>query len=231
MHARDPALVRPLAQGHRHRRHGRAAGALLGDGRQRMAQRRPTGRCRRRSGPNFISTAGSGSRCSRSRRRACEDELPPDAFVQMPPTQTNRIAKLRYLSDPLPEDLLVAGPSVAQSVRRDRSGRHQLDRQRSRTWDRTCRCARCATASARSRDDLPERELTRGWLKASHRAVDPARSKPWKPWHPLTRKAQKKVVPGEITEYKIEITGDRQPVPPRPSHLRRDHRAWTCRPA
>ena len=31
---RDAALVRPLAQGHRHRHHGRAAGALLGDGRQ-----------------------------------------------------------------------------------------------------------------------------------------------------------------------------------------------------
>ena len=30
----------------------------------------------------------------------------------MPPTQTNRIAGLRYLSDPLPRDLLVAGPIV-----------------------------------------------------------------------------------------------------------------------
>ncbi len=53
--------------------------------------------------------------------------------------------------------------------------------------------------------DLPEREVSRGWLKASHRALDPQRSKPWKPWHPLTREAQKKVVPGEITEYAIEI--------------------------
>ena len=54
-------------------------------------------------------------------------------------------------------------------------------------------------------DDLHERELTRGWLKASHRAVDEARSNPWRPWHPLTRKAQKKIVPGEINEYAIEI--------------------------
>ena len=36
---RDPALVRPLAQGHRHRNPERAAGAVLGDGRERMAQR------------------------------------------------------------------------------------------------------------------------------------------------------------------------------------------------
>ncbi len=53
--------------------------------------------------------------------------------------------------------------------------------------------------------DLPERELTRGWLKASHRALDAARSKPWKPWHKLTREAQQKVTPGKIEEYAIEI--------------------------
>src|SRR6516165_3237152 len=53
--------------------------------------------------------------------------------------------------------------------------------------------------------DLPERELTRGWLKASNRALDPARSKPWKPWHKLTRQARQKVTPGKIEEYSIEI--------------------------
>ena len=47
--------------------------------------------------------------------------------------------------------------------------------------------------------------MTRGWLKASQRAIDQKRSKPWRPWHPLTREAQKKVIPGEITEYAIEI--------------------------
>jgi len=53
--------------------------------------------------------------------------------------------------------------------------------------------------------DFPERELTRGWLKASHRALDPKRSKPWKPWHPLTRAAARPVASGEINEYAIEI--------------------------
>ena len=47
--------------------------------------------------------------------------------------------------------------------------------------------------------------LLGGWLKASHRAIDPERSKPWKPWHPFTRKASKTVIPGEINEYAIEI--------------------------
>src|SRR6266513_878354 len=53
--------------------------------------------------------------------------------------------------------------------------------------------------------ELHERELTRGWLKASHRAIDPRRSLPGRPWHPLTRAARKPVVPGEINEYAIEI--------------------------
>jgi hypothetical protein len=52
---------------------------------------------------------------------------------------------------------------------------------------------------------LPVREVTRGWLKASHRALDPRRSKPWKPWHPLTRAAQRKVEPGKVECYAIEI--------------------------
>ena len=43
---------------------------------------------------------------------SADDELPPDAFVQMPPTQTNTVQSLRYLTDPLPDDVLVAGPAV-----------------------------------------------------------------------------------------------------------------------
>jgi predicted acyl esterase len=129
---------------------------------------------------------------------------PPDAFVQMPPSQTTVIQKLRYLSEPLAQDTLIAGPAVLNlfaaidqddtnwivvikdvgpdvSVMTVREGERELPK------------------------NLPEREVTRGWLKASHRALDPKRSKPWKPWHPLTRAARKPVVPGEITEYSIEI--------------------------
>jgi len=54
-------------------------------------------------------------------------------------------------------------------------------------------------------EDLPEKELSRDWLKAPHRAVDSQRSEPWKPWHQLTREDQKPVTPGEIVEYQIDI--------------------------
>jgi putative CocE/NonD family hydrolase len=128
----------------------------------------------------------------------------PDGFLQMPITHTNKIQRLRYMTEPLPEDLLVIGPGalylyaaidqedtnwivILKDVGPDVSVRTAKEGEREIPWD------------------LPERELTRGWLKASHRAVDPKRSKPWRPWHPLTREAWKPVVPGEISQYAIEI--------------------------
>src|SRR6267378_992141 len=52
---------------------------------------------------------------------------------------------------------------------------------------------------------LPERELTRGWLKASYRALDEKRSKPWEPFHRLTKDAIAPVKSGEVVEYQIQI--------------------------
>jgi predicted acyl esterase len=43
---------------------------------------------------------------------SADDDQAPDAFAQMPASQTNRIQKLRYLSEPLAEDVTIAGPSV-----------------------------------------------------------------------------------------------------------------------
>lgn len=45
--------------------------------------------------------------------------------------------------------------------------------------------------------------LSRGWLKASHKELDFAKSKTWKPYHPHTGSVP--IVPGEINEYAIEI--------------------------
>jgi putative CocE/NonD family hydrolase len=135
---------------------------------------------------------------------SAEEELPPDAFVQMPPTQTNKVAKLRYLTEPLPYDIVMVGPAVLNL--------HAAIDQDDTNWfavlkdvgpDVSVRTVR--EGEREIPENLAERELTRGWLKASHRAVEAARSKPWRPWHPLTRSAQKKIVPGEINEYNIEI--------------------------
>jgi uncharacterized protein len=135
---------------------------------------------------------------------SADDYQAPDAFAQMPPSQTNRVQKLRYISEPLAQDLTIAGPSVLNLFA-------AID-QDDTNWIVVLKDVGpdvgVQTAREGERDvtpGLPERELTRGWLKASHRAVDPSRSLPGRPWHPLTRAAQKKVVPGEINEYAIEI--------------------------
>lgn len=47
------------------------------------------------------------------------------------------------------------------------------------------------------------RELTRGWLRGSHRALDAARSRPWRPFHPHDRADP--VPSGEAAELVIEI--------------------------
>jgi predicted acyl esterase len=45
--------------------------------------------------------------------------------------------------------------------------------------------------------------LTRGWLKASHRALDAARSTPWRPYH--THRKPTPIQPGAVEEYAIEV--------------------------
>jgi predicted acyl esterase len=56
------------------------------------------------------------------------------------------------------------------------------------------------------RDIAPDgssRTLTKGWLRASHRELDPERSKPYRPYHPHT--AREVLEPGRAYEYAIEV--------------------------
>jgi len=48
-----------------------------------------------------------------------------------------------------------------------------------------------------------ERVLTRGWLKGSHREVDPKRSKPWFPFHPHSK--LEPLTSGHIYEFNIPV--------------------------
>lgn len=49
----------------------------------------------------------------------------------------------------------------------------------------------------------PHTPLAHGWLRASHRQVDPDRSTEWRPFHQHSR--QEPLVPGEVYELDIEI--------------------------
>jgi hypothetical protein len=129
---------------------------------------------------------------------------PPDSFVQMPPSQTKTVQKLRYLSEPLPHDVLIAGPSVLTLYAEiDQDDTNWIVAIKDVGPDVSVMSVR--EGERELPQDLAEREVTRGWLKASNRALDEKRSKPWKPWHKLTRAARQKVKPGEVVEYAIEI--------------------------
>ncbi len=49
----------------------------------------------------------------------------------------------------------------------------------------------------------PNTPIANGWLRTSHRRLDPGRSKPYRPYHPHDR--VEKLVPGEIYECAVEI--------------------------
>jgi predicted acyl esterase len=49
----------------------------------------------------------------------------------------------------------------------------------------------------------PNTPIANGWLRASHRRLDPARSKPYRPFHPHDR--AEPLAPGEVYECDVEI--------------------------
>src|SRR6202034_2465566 len=108
------------------------------------------------------------------------------------------------MTDPLPRDVDVVGPiALTLYAAIDQSDTNWIVVLKDVGPDVSVRTAREGERAVPA--DLPERELSRGWLKASHRAIDEKRSQPGRPWHPLSRAAQKPVTPGEVVEYQIEI--------------------------
>jgi uncharacterized protein len=135
---------------------------------------------------------------------SADETIPPDAFVQMPLSQTRKVAGLRFLSAPLAEDLTIAGPAALKLF----ASIDQDDTNWIVTLSDVGPDPSVQTVREGERDvpaNLPERELTRGWLKASNRAIDESRTTEWKPFHKLTREARRPVTPGEVVEYDIEI--------------------------
>jgi predicted acyl esterase len=57
----------------------------------------------------------------------------------------------------------------------------------------------------------PNTPIANGWLRASHRALDPEKSKPWRPFHPHNKKEP--LEPGGIYECDVEIVSTSIVVP------------------
>jgi putative CocE/NonD family hydrolase len=129
----------------------------------------------------------------------------PDVFTQMPLKQTKKVEKLRYMTEPLGEDVTIVGPiSLTLHAAIDQDDTNWIIVLKDVGPDVSVQTAR---EGERDPADSPERELTRGWLKASYRALDPERSTPWEPFHKLTRAAIAPVPPGEVVEYQIHVLG------------------------
>jgi predicted acyl esterase len=128
----------------------------------------------------------------------------PDVFTQMPLKKTMQVERLRYMTNPLSEDLTVVGPiSLTLHAAIDKTDTNWIVILKDVGPDVSVVTAREGERTVPA--NLPERELTRGWQKALYRAIDPARSKPGEPFHKLTRDSVKPVEPGEIVEYQIHI--------------------------
>jgi putative CocE/NonD family hydrolase len=128
----------------------------------------------------------------------------PDVFTQMPLKKTMKVERLRYITEPLADAVTVAGPiSLTFYAAIDKADTNWVVTLKDVGPDVAVVTAREGERTVP--DDLPERELTRGWLKASYRALDLERSKPGEPFHKLTRDSIAPVTPGEIVEYQVQI--------------------------
>ena len=110
--------------------------------------------------------------------------VPPDGFYQAPLRVTDSISVVRYATQPFHKDTEITGPcalslyaSIDTGDTNWRVKLHDVDR------------------SGKAK------EITTGWLKASHRELDESKSRPWQPYHPHTR--SEPVKHGEIYEYAI----------------------------
>jgi predicted acyl esterase len=133
----------------------------------------------------------------------------------MPLNLTNKIQKLRYVTSPLAEDIEITGPMSFHFWA-------EID-QEDTNWIITIKDLGPDISVERTKKTNPawpplfEQEITRGWLKASHRAVDETRSLPGQPYHTLTRKAKQPVMPGEVVRYDVEVM-------PTSTLFKKDHR-------
>jgi putative CocE/NonD family hydrolase len=116
-----------------------------------------------------------------------EDE-PPDYFDY--PESEKRVAAnepvLGYLTKPFPDDVEFVGPA-------------SLTLYASTTANDTALIVKIDDVSP----DGSWRPVSKGWLRASHREVDQAKSRPGRPFHPHLR--AEPLESGKVYEFEIEI--------------------------
>ncbi len=110
----------------------------------------------------------------------------PDCFLQQPLHLSNKRDSVIYMSPPISEDMEVIGAAALHlyaSIDQDDTN-----------W--IVNLSDVAETGA-------ETGVGRGYLKASHRALDPDKSKPGAPYHPHT--SSEPIIPGKIYEYAVGL--------------------------
>jgi uncharacterized protein len=161
--------------------------------------------------------------------REVADGDEPDVFVQPPVVEEHRVATCDYLTPALTEEVELIGPAALTLFA-------SID----------CDDTNWMASLIDVAPDGREVEITRGFLKASHRALDTEHSRPWRPYHPHLE--AESVDPGRVYEYRIELSPlasvfatdhriklsvsclDHSMWPPRDLELGADHQPWhVCR--
>src|SRR4029078_5045305 len=114
------------------------------------------------------------------------DAAPPDGFYQAPFTVTSDVQSLKWTTAPPREATEITGPAALYV-------HVAIDS------DDTNLIAKLYDVDAQGQRQV----ISSGYLKASHRELDPAQSQPWRPHHPHTRSVP--VPAGEVIEYAIRI--------------------------
>jgi uncharacterized protein len=113
----------------------------------------------------------------------------PDTFLQQPLHLSLKRDCARYMTHPLAQELEVVGQGAINFYA-------SIDQ------DDTNWIVKLADVDENGKESY---NLGTVYLKASHRALDKAKSKPYAPWHPHTREAVETIEPGKIYEYNIEL--------------------------
>lgn len=114
------------------------------------------------------------------------EAAPPDGFYQAPFTVTSDVQSLKWTTAPLLEGTEITGPAALYV-------HVAID------TDDTNLIAKLYDVDAQGNRQI----VSSGYLKASHRELEAARSEPWRPHHPHSRSVP--VPAGEVIEYAIRI--------------------------
>lgn len=125
-------------------------------------------------------------RLSREAEPLDTGHAPPDGFYQPPMTVTTDVRSATWVTPAFTRPTEMTGPGAFHAhIAIDSDDTNLI----AKLYD--------------LRPDGTRQLVTSGYLKASHRILDPARSKPWKPVHP--HREAKPVPPHEIVEYAIPL--------------------------